>query len=76
VWLVGGDRASCLVGEDGVLAGAAGAHAVVVQELVVVAAAEQDEVVEFRRPAELERDDVVCFELTLGGAPGVLAVPV
>ena len=54
VWLVGGDRASARVGEDGLLAAAAGVDVVVV-EMLVVAAAEQDEVVELRRAAPLVR---------------------
>jgi hypothetical protein len=48
---------------------------VVVVEELVMAGAEQDEVVDVGCAAMLERDDVVCFELALGGAAGVLAVP-
>jgi hypothetical protein len=75
VWLVRGDGASGCVGEDGPLAVAAGADVVVVQELVV-ARAEQDEVVQFCPAAVLDCNEVVCFELALGGAAGVLAVAV
>ena len=73
VRLVGGDRASGCVFESGLVGVAAGADVVVVQELVV-AGAEQDEVVELGRAAALDRDDVVRFELAGGGAAGVLAV--
>jgi hypothetical protein len=68
-----GDRASGLVREGGLVAVTAGADVVVV-ELLVVAGAEQDEVVELGPSAALDRDDVVCLELAGGGAGGVLAV--
>ena len=73
MWLVGGDRASGRAFEDGLLAGAARADVVVVEQLVV-AGAEQDEVVELGLAAALDRHDVVCLELAGGGAAGVLAV--
>jgi aspartate oxidase len=73
VWLVGGDRASARVCEDGLLAGAAGVDVVVVEELVV-AGAEQDEVVDFGLAAPFDRDEVVRLEFARGGAAGVLAV--
>ena len=57
----------------GVLGGAAGADVVVVEELVV-AGAEQDEVVELGLAATLDRDEVVCLEFAGRGAAGVLAV--
>ena len=73
MWLVGGDGVSAFVLEGGPLAVAAGAHVVVVQELVV-ARAEQDEVVELCPAADLDCDEVVRLELALGGARGVLAM--
>ena len=73
VWLVGGDGASVCVGERGAVAGAAGVDVLVVEELVV-AGAEQDEVGELGLAAALDRDEVVCFELARGGAAGVLAM--
>jgi hypothetical protein len=73
VWLVGGDRASGFVFEGRLLAGAACADVVIVQQFVV-AGAEQDEVVELRLAAALDRDEVVRLELAGGGAAGVLAV--
>ena len=73
MWLVGGDGASVLILEDGRLAVAAGVDVVVVQELVVTRA-EQDEVVENGRAAALDRDDVVCFEFAGDATAGVLAV--
>ena len=73
VWLVGGDRASGFVGEGGMSRVAAGPDVVVVQQLVV-AGAEQDEVVELGGAAVLDGDEVVCLELARGGAAGVLAV--
>ena len=59
--------------EDGLVAGAAGADVVVVQELVV-SGAEQDQVRELGASAVLVRDEVVCLELARGGTAGVLAV--
>jgi N-methylhydantoinase B/oxoprolinase/acetone carboxylase alpha subunit len=59
--------------ERGLLGRAGGADAVVV-EVLVVAEAEQDEVVELCRAAALDRGEVVCFEFAGGGAAGVLAV--
>ncbi|HET6171583.1 MAG TPA: hypothetical protein VFD90_03185 [Gaiellales bacterium] len=73
MWLVGGDGASGLVGEDGMFAVAAGANVVVVEEFVV-AGAEQDEVGELGSAATLDGDDVVGFEFALSGAAGVLAM--
>jgi hypothetical protein len=73
VWLVGGDRASGLVREDGLLACPARVDVVVVEQFVVVGA-EQDEVVELGLAAELVGDQVVCLELADGRAAGVLAV--
>ena len=73
MWLVGGDGASGLVGEGGVVAGAVGVDVVVVESFVV-AGAEQDEVVEFGLAAVLDGGEVVGFEFALGGAAGVLAV--
>ncbi len=73
MWLVGGDGASGLVGECGVVAGAVGVDVVVV-EVFVVAGAEQDEVVEFGLAAVLGGGEVVGFEFAGGGAAGVLAV--
>ena len=73
VWLVGGDRASGRVCERGCVAGAAGVDVLVVQELVV-SAAEQDQVGELGPAAVLVGDEVVCFELAGGGAARVLAV--
>jgi hypothetical protein len=40
----------------------------------VVARAEEDEVVELRLAAALDRGEVVCLEFAGGGAAGVLAV--
>ena len=71
--LVGGDGASGFVFEDGLLAVAAGVDVVVVEELVV-AGAEQDEVVEFGFAAVLDGGEVVCLEFARGAAAGVLAV--
>jgi hypothetical protein len=51
--LVGGDCASVAVGEDGVLAVAAGVDVVVV-EVFVVAGAEQDEVVDWSSPVTVD----------------------
>ena len=73
VWLVGGDGASGLVCEVGLFGVAARTDAVIVQELVV-AGAEQDEVAELGVAAPLDRDEVVCFELAGSGAARVLAV--
>ena len=73
MWLVGGDRASGLVCEGRVVAGAVGVDVVVVEVFVVVGA-EQDEVVEFGSAAVLDGGEVVCFEFAGGGAAGVLAV--
>ena len=75
MWLVGGDGASGLVGEGGVVAGAAGVDVVVV-EVFVVAGAEQDEVVEFGFAAVFGGGEVVGFEFVGGAAAGVLAVAV
>ena len=71
--MVGGNGASALVCEGGLFAGAAGVDVVVV-EVLVVAGAEQDEVVDLRPAAMLDRDQVVCFEFAAGRAAGVLAV--
>jgi hypothetical protein len=73
MWLVGGDRASGLVGETGGGGAAVREDVVVVQELVV-SRAEQDEVVELGPAAVLDGEDVMGFELAGGGAAGVLAV--
>ena len=73
MWLVGGDCASGLVCEGGLL-GVAACVDVVVVEQFVVAGAEQDEVVEFGLAAALDRDEVVGFEFAGGGAAWVLAV--
>ena len=75
VWLVGGDRASGLVGEGGVFAVTAGVDVVVV-EVFVVAGAEQDEVVELCLAALLGGGEVVGFEFAGGAAAGVLAMAV
>jgi hypothetical protein len=56
------------------LAKAAGADVVVVEQLVV-SRAEQDAVVDLGRPATLLGEDVVGFEFANGGAARVLAVP-
>jgi hypothetical protein len=73
VWLVGGDRASSFVLEGGLLGVAARTDPVVVQELVV-SGAEQDEVMELGPAALLDRDSVMRLELAGGRAAGVLAV--
>jgi hypothetical protein len=73
VGLVGGDRASRFVREDGVFGVTARTDVPIVQQLVVPRA-EQDEVVELRLAATLDRDHVVGLELARGGAAGVLAV--
>jgi hypothetical protein len=73
VWLVGGDCAPGFVCEGGLLAVAACADVVVMQPFVM-SGAEQDEVVELRPAATLDRDEVVRFELVRGAAAGVLAV--
>ena len=73
MWLVGGDRASGCVGERGLLGVAAGVDVVVVKELVV-AGAEQDEVVELGLAAVLDREEMMGLEFAGGGAAGVLAV--
>ena len=73
MWLIGGDGASGFVFEDGVLAGAAGSDVVVVDELVV-AGAEQDQLVDLGPGSEREWDEVVGVEFAEGGAAGVLAV--
>ena len=75
MWLVGGDWASGCICEGGLLAVAAGVDVVVV-EMLVVAGAEQDEVVEFGGAAVLDRYDVMRFELA-GGAvqPGYWQCP-
>ena len=73
MWLVGGDRAPGFVSEGGLLAVAAGADVVVVEQFVV-AGAEQDEVVEFGHATTLDRDEVMGFEFAGGGAAWVLAV--
>jgi hypothetical protein len=70
---MGGDRPSRLVGEDGCLAAAAGVDVVVV-EAFVVAGAEQDQVGEFGLAAGLGGHEVVCLEVAVCGAAGVLAV--
>ena len=75
MWLVGRDRASSFVLEDGPFAAAARADVVVVEQLVV-AGAEQDEIVELGPAAMLAAIEVVRFELALSSAAGVLAVPV
>ena len=72
--LVGGDRPSAFVGEHWMLAVAAGADVVVVEQFVVPGT-EQDEVVDLRFPSQLERDDMVRFELADRSAAGVLALP-
>ena len=71
--MVGGDGASGLVCEGGVVAVAGGVDVVVV-EVCVVAGAEQDEVVEFGCAAVLVGGDVVGLEFAGGAAGGVLAV--
>ena len=73
MWLVGGDSPSGFVGERRLLAVTARADVVVVQQLVV-SEAEEDEIVELGLPALLVRYDVVRVELVRGGAAGVLAV--
>jgi hypothetical protein len=73
VWLVGGDGASGFVFENGILSVATGAYAVIVEQLVV-AGAEQDQVFKLRLAATLDRGEVMRFELALGGAAGVSAV--
>ena len=73
VWLVGGDRASGRVRERRRVAGAARVDVLVVQQLVV-SVAEQDQVGELGLAAVLVCDEVVCFELAGGGAAGVLAM--
>jgi hypothetical protein len=67
VWLVGGDGASGLTLEVGVLGGAGGVDVVVVEVFVVVGA-EQDEVREYGRAAVFDGDDVVGLEFAGGGA--------
>jgi len=62
VWLVGGDRASGLVGERGRRAVAAGVDVPVVEQLVV-ARAEQGQVRELGASAVFVCDEVVCLEL-------------
>ena len=69
VWLVGGDGASVGVCEQGMPAVAAGADVVVVEQLVV-AGAEQDEVVEFGLAAARDRDDVVGLHSRMAVQPG------
>ena len=73
MWLVGGDRASGCVPEGGLLGVAMRVDVVVVEQLVV-AGAEQDEIVDLGRAATLDWDDVVGLQLTRGAAAGVLAV--
>ena len=74
-WLVGGDRSAGRVGEGEVVRCAGRFDGVVVEELVV-AWAEQDEVVELSQPATPDREDVMRFEFVRGGAAGVSAVPI
>ena len=71
-WLAVIARPACVC-EGGLLGVAARADVVIVEQLVV-SGAEQDEVVELGRAAALDRYEVVCFELASGGAAGVLAV--
>ena len=54
MWLVGGNGASGFVFEDGMLSVATGANAVIVEQLVV-AGAEQDQVFKLRLAATLDR---------------------
>jgi hypothetical protein len=68
-----GDCAAVLVLEEGLVGGAAGADVVVV-EVLVVAGAEQDQVLELCQAAVLDGYEVVGFELAWGAAAGVLAV--
>ena len=69
MWLVGGDGASVGVGEDGVLAVAAGADVVIVEQLVV-AGAEQDEVVELGLAAARDREEWCASSSRIAVQPG------
>jgi hypothetical protein len=73
VWPARGDRPAGPVGEDGLLAGAAGVDVVVV-DVCVVSVAEQDQVRDLGFAAVLVCDEVVCGKLARGGAARVLAV--
>jgi hypothetical protein len=73
VRLVGGDGAAGLIFEEGLVGAAAGADVVVV-EVLVVAGAEQDQVLEFCQAAVLDGYEVVGLEFAWGAAAGVLAV--
>ena len=73
VGLVGGDGASARVRKGGILGVAARTDAVIVQQLVV-AGAEQDEVGEVRLAVPRDGREVVGFEFARSGAAWVLAV--
>ena len=73
MWLVGGNRASGFVLERGLFGAAAGADVVVVQELVM-AGAEQDQIVQLGLATPLDCNQVMRFELASGVAAGVLAL--
>ena len=71
MWLVGGDRASGFVLEDGVF-GVAGGVDVLVVEVFVVAGAEQDHLVDLGLP-QREGDPVMGLEFVHSGATRVIA---
>jgi hypothetical protein len=75
VWLVGSYRAPGFIREGGLRPVAAGLDVVIVEQLVVTGA-EQDQVVELGPAVMLDCDEVVRLELAGPGAARVLAVPV